>query len=76
MFIIFCSPIYRDFEAEVSYIPVADHSTILSMKNKCYSGCNKCTDYDSPLEAQSVMNEKGASVMATYSNVESELVEI
>ena len=57
----------------MSFIPVEDHSTILSSKNKCYSGCNKCINYDSPLEAPgTVINEKGASVMATYSNIESE----
>ena len=67
-----CDP-YREFEAEVSFIPVEDHSTILSSKNKCFSGCNKCINYDSPLEAPgTVINEKGASVMATYSNIESE----
>ena len=66
---------YRDFEAEVSYIPAIDHNTILSTKDKCYSRCTKCTNYNSPLETQGVINEKGASVMATYSNVESEYSE-
>ena len=67
------TPCYRDFEAEVSYIPVEDHHSILSTRTKCYSRCNKCMDYDNPLETPSAINEKGASVMAAYSNVDSEL---
>lgn len=33
--------------------------------------CPKCMNYDSALESPGVVSEKGASVMAAYSNVDS-----
>ena len=38
----------------------------------CLCRCPKCTNYDSALESPGVAHEKGASVLATYSNVDSE----
>ena len=84
------------FEAEISYIPVEDHHSVVHNKEKCFSRyvdwlpgdidhfvykfrvvvamgrCPKCLNYDSALESPGVVNEKGASVMATYSSVDSE----
>ena len=37
-----------------------------------FCSCTRCTNYDSALESPGVGNEKGASVLATYNNVDSE----
>ena len=36
--------------------------------------CPKCSDYDGAVESPGVINEKGASLMAAYSNIDSNLM--
>ena len=45
---------------------------ILAMLSSLVFRCSRCTNYDSALESPGVGNEKGASVLATYNNVDSE----
>ena len=98
----------RDFEAEISYIPVEEHQSVVNSKTKCYSRyskfyhcyfnpsanfttlsihlislsiylsirCPKCSDYTGAVESPGVINEKGASVLAAYSNVDSKSLQV
>ena len=51
-------------------------SLSLSLSPALFIRCTKCNNYDGPLETPSVINEKGASVMAAYSNVDSKFVRV
>lgn len=64
----------RDFETDLMYIPMTDNDTLSNRteRDKCYSRCPKCSNFDGVQEPQGgALNEKGASVMAaSYSNVD------
>ena len=56
--------------------PSLSLSLSLSLSPALFIRCTKCNNYDGPLETPSVINEKGASVMAAYSNVDSKFVRV
>ena len=63
---------FRHFEGEISFIPMEDPEVVKQTRERCFNRCSKCSNFDSSLESPSAANEKGASVMAAYSEVDSE----
>lgn len=60
----------RFFEGELSFVPVEDSEAVRKSRERCFNRCRKCSDFDSSLDSPGATNEKGASVMASYSEVD------
>lgn len=58
----------KSFEAEISFVPAEGGSeNVEQNSDKCFNRCPKCSNFDTSLESPTSAHEKGASVMAAYS---------
>ncbi|CAI8031706.1 Ceramide kinase [Geodia barretti] len=58
---------HRSFDVELSYVPIEEPTSFLEKRERCFSRCNKCANFDCSLESPASACHKGASVLATYS---------